>query len=129
VSDPFSRHIPNLSERLTTARPSELALEAIRKGSISPFGQVLENQKLNIALLDYFSQVATRIQDPGLLRILFHRGEGSDKLACLAIGNLMLEMQKHKNAQMFFNFVHDALNGKKPGRFLLHILAEPEHLF
>ncbi|MGH8548349.1 MAG: glycosyltransferase [Methylococcales bacterium] len=111
-------YIPNLFERLATARPSELALEAIRNGSISPYGQVLENQKLNIALLDYFSQVATRIQDPGLLRVLFHRGEVSDKLACLAIGNLMLEMPKHKKAQMFFNFVHDALLGKKPGRLL-----------
>ncbi|MCI0654184.1 MAG: glycosyltransferase, partial [Methylococcaceae bacterium] len=111
-------HIPNLAERLTRAKPSELALEAIRIGSISPYGQVLENQKLNIALLDYFSGIATRIEDPGLLRILFHRGEISDKLACLAIGNLMLEMQKHKNAQLFFNFVHDALLGKKPGRLI-----------
>ncbi|MGH8553006.1 MAG: PHP domain-containing protein, partial [Methylococcales bacterium] len=111
-------YIQNLAERLNKSKPSELALEAIRKGSMSPFGQVLENQKLNIALLDYFSQVATRIKDPGLLRILFHRGETSDKMACLAIGNLMLEMQKHKNAQMFFTFVHDALRGKRPGRFI-----------
>ncbi|MGH8497621.1 MAG: glycosyltransferase, partial [Methylococcales bacterium] len=111
-------YIPNLAERLNSVKPSELALEAIRKGFISPFGQVLENQKLNIALLDYFSQIATRIEDPGLLRVLFHRGEVSDKLACLAIGNLMLEMQKHKNAQMFFNFVHDALLGKKPGKLV-----------
>lgn len=111
-------HIPQLSDRLITATRSELALEAIRNGSITPYGQVLENQKLNIALLDYFSEVATRIRDPGLLRILFHRGEVSDKLACLAIGNLMLEMQKHKNAQLFFNFVHDALLGKKPSRLL-----------
>ncbi len=111
-------YIPNLAKRLHTAKPSELALEAIRNGTISPYGQVLENQKLNIALLDYFSQVATRIEDPGLLRILFHRGEVSDKLACLAIGNLMLEMQKHKTAQTFFNFVHDALLGKKPGKLM-----------
>jgi glycosyltransferase involved in cell wall biosynthesis len=111
-------YIPNLAERLRSAKPSELALEAIRDGTVSPYGQVLENQKLNIALLDYFSQVATRIEDPGLLRILFHRGEVSDKLACLAIGNLMLEMQKHKNAQRFFNFVHDALRGKKPGKLM-----------
>ena len=111
-------HVPNLADRLNTAKASELALEALRQGAMVPYGQVLENQKLNIALLDYFSQVATRIKDPGLLRILFHRGEVSDKVACLAIGNLMLEMQKHKNAQMFFNFVHDALLGKKPGKLI-----------
>ncbi len=106
-------HVPDLSERLKTSRKSELALEAIREGRVTPFGHVAENQKLNIALLDYFSQVATKIQDPGLLRIFFHRGEMSDKLACFTISNLLLEMQKNKNTQKFFGFVHDALQGKK----------------
>jgi len=111
-------HIPNLAERLKTQKASELALEAIRAGNIIPFGHVEENQKLNIALLDYFSQVATKIEDPGLLRLLFHRGEVTDKLACLAISNFLLEVKKHKNTQKFFNFIHQALRGKKPSKLV-----------
>ncbi len=110
--------VPNLRQRLLREKPSALALEAIREGRMAPYGHVGENQKLNIALLDYFSQVATRIQDPGLLRILLHRGETHDKLACLAISNTMLELQKKKHARKFFEFVHDALQGKKPNRML-----------
>ena len=111
-------HVPDLDERLNTMKPSALALEAIRNGNIVPFGQVAENQKLNIALLDYASQVATRIEDPGLLRLLFHRGEVSDKVMTFVIGNLLLEMQKHKNTQKFFRFVHEALAGKKPNKLV-----------
>ena len=110
--------VPGLQQRLQHEKASALALEAIREGRIAPFGHVGENQKLNIALLDYFSQVATRIQDPGLLRIFLHRGETRDKLACLAISNTMLELQKKKHARKFFEFVHDALQGKKPNRML-----------
>jgi len=111
-------YVPDLKEKLKDYDASELALEAIRQGNVAPFGHVAENQKLNIALLDYFSQVATKIKDPGLLRILFHRGEVSDKAACFVISNLLLEMQKHKNTQKFFSFVHDALQGKKPNKLL-----------
>ena len=111
-------HVPDLQAQLDTKQPSEVALEAIRQGNIIPFGQVAENQKLNIALLDYFAQVATKIEDPGLLRLLFHRGEVSDKVMTFVIGNLLLEMQKHKNTQKFFQFVHDALAGKKPNKLV-----------
>ena len=111
-------YVPDLPEKLKTTSASELALEALREGNIAPFGHVSENQKLNIALLDYFSQIATRIEDPGLLRILFHRGEVRDKVACFAISNLLLEMQKHKYTRKFFNFIHDALQGKKPNKLI-----------
>jgi len=111
-------HVPDLQRKLSDMMPSELALEAIRQGDIVPFGQVAENQKLTIALLDYFAQVATKIEDPGLLRLFFHRGEVSDKVMTFFIGNLLLEMQKHKNTQKFFRFVHDALAGKKPNKLV-----------
>jgi glycosyltransferase involved in cell wall biosynthesis len=111
-------YIENLAERLKTSLPSELALEALKNGDIAPFGQVAENEKLNIALLDYFSQVATKIKDPGLFRILLHRGSTWDKTGCFVISNLMLEMQKHKKTMKFFSFVHDSLQGKKPNKLL-----------
>jgi glycosyltransferase involved in cell wall biosynthesis len=110
--------VPNLQQRLRNEQPSALALEAIRTGNMSPYGHVAENQKLNIALLDYFAQIATRIEDPGLLRILLHRGEASDKLACFALSNVLLELQKNKHSRKFFEFVHDALQGKKPNKML-----------
>lgn len=110
--------VPNLQERLKTETASSLALEALLAGRVAPFGDVGENQKLNIALLDYFAQIATRIEDPGLLRILLHRGESWDKIACFAISNVLLELQKHKHSRKFFEFVHDALQGKKPNKML-----------
>ena len=110
--------VPDLQARLKTSRPSQLALEALRAGDVAPFGHVGENQKLNIALLDYFSQVATRLEDPGLLRILLHRGEARDKLACFGISNILLELQKRKHTRKFFEFIHDALQGKKPNKML-----------
>ena len=110
--------IPNLQERLKTEKPSDLVLEALRAGRVAPYGNVGENQKLNIALLDYFAQIATRIEDPGLLRILLHRGETSDKIACFVISNILLELQKRKHSRKFFEFVHDALQGKKPNKML-----------
>jgi len=106
-------YVPNLKQRLKTTKPSQLVLEALCLGNIVPYGHVAENQKLNIALLDYFSQVVINIKDPGLLRILFHRGEVSDKAACFIISNVLLEIQKHKTTKKFFNFIHDSLRGKK----------------
>ena len=110
--------IPNLQQRLREEPASQLALEAIRAGDTAPFGHVAENQKLNIALLDYFAQIATNIEDPGLLRIMLHRGEASDKLACFALSNVLLELQKNKQSRKFFEFIHDALQGKKPNKML-----------
>jgi len=110
--------VPDLQQRLQTEAPSKLVLEAIRAGNMSPFGHVAENQKMNIALLDYFAQIATHIEDPGLLRILLHRGDASDKLACFALSNVLLELQKNKQSRKFFEFIHDALQGKKPNKML-----------
>ncbi|AFP30548.1 glycosyltransferase [Marinobacter sp. BSs20148] len=111
-------YLPDLQKRLKTQPASDLALEALRNGQIAPFGNVGENQKLNIALLDYFAQAATKLKDPGLLRILLHRGSTWDKMGCFIVANLFLEMQKHKKTAVFFALIHDALQGKKPKRFL-----------
>jgi glycosyltransferase involved in cell wall biosynthesis len=111
-------YIDNLAERLKTTPASELALEAMKKGDLAPFGQVGENQKLNIALLDYFSQVVTKIKDPGLFRIMLHRGSTWDKVGCFVVSNVLLEMQKHKKTMKFFSFVHESLQGKKPNKLL-----------
>lgn len=111
-------YIENLPQRLKTESASSLALEAIKKGNISAFGQIAENEKLNIALLDYFAQVATKIEDPGLFRIMLHSGSALDKVGCFALSNVLLEIQKKKYAMKFFDFIHDAMQGKKPSKLI-----------
>jgi glycosyltransferase involved in cell wall biosynthesis len=111
-------YVENLQQRLKTESPSALALEAIKKGNIAVYGQIAENEKLNVALLDYFSQVATKIKDPGLFRIMLHRGSPLDKIGCFALSNILLEMQKNKYAMKFFSFTHDAMQGKKPSKLI-----------
>jgi glycosyltransferase involved in cell wall biosynthesis len=106
--------VPQLAKRRQDTPLSKLALESILAGNIAPFGDVGENQKLSIALLDYFAQGVTKMEDPGLLRMMFHRGELQDKVACFAIANGLLEMKKHKKTQLFVSCVHKALHGKKP---------------
>ncbi len=108
--------VPGLQQRLRSEKASALALEAIRAGHMAPFGLVGESQKLHIALMDYFAQIARNIEDPGLLRILLHRGETSDKIACIAISNMLLELQKNKRSRQFLKFTHNALLGKKPNK-------------
>lgn len=109
-------YIPNLQQRLKTEKVSDLVLEGIKNGQTAPYGYVVENQKLTIALLDYFSQVAINMEDPGLLRILLHRGSVYDKGMCFTLSNFLLEVQKHKKTVKFFKFVHEALQGKKPNK-------------
>ena len=121
-------HVPDLARRRKSTPASQLALEAIRAGHIAPYGHVAENQKLSVALLDYFSQIATRMEDPGLVRLLLHRGTTQDKLMCLAIGNILLEMKKHKRTQRFIGVMHDALHGKKPG-LLVRFAVSPDYKF
>ena len=117
--------VPDLAQRRLSTADSVLALEALRAGRVAPYGDVGENQKLGIALLDFFAQVANRIEDPGLLRLLMHRGELRDKVACLGISNVLLELKKQKNSRKFFEFVHAALHGRKPNRMLKWKVPRP----
>ncbi|MEE4277334.1 MAG: glycosyltransferase [Halieaceae bacterium] len=122
-------YVPDLAVRLQTEKPSALALEALRDGRAMPYGDVGESQKLNIAILDYFSQMATHMEDPGLLRILLHNGETNDKLACFAISNVMLELRRNKTSRKFFSFVHDALHGKRPNKLLKWNVSKKNRYF
>lgn len=108
-------YLPNLSERLKRNSKVELALEALRSGEMAPFGLLGEEEKLNVAFLDYFCQVALNMEDPGLVRMFLHRGSLRDKLLCLAIGNGMQEIKRHRYTMRFFRIFHEALAGKRPG--------------
>ncbi len=110
--------VPNLAQRRQEEPLSALALEAIREGRIAPYGLPGEEERLNLAFLDYFAQVGLNMNDPGLLRMFLHRGEIQDKLFCFGIGNAMMEMRRHNHTMKFLKTFHEALGGKRPG-FLL----------
>ncbi len=107
--------IPDLQERLAQgASLVELALEALRCGRMAPYGFVGEEEKLTTTFLDYFAQVVLNIDDPGLLRMLLHKGELKDKLICLGLSNALQELKRHKYTLLFLETFHQALKGRKP---------------
>lgn len=107
-------HVPDLKEKLRGSRRSDLILEAIREGRTAPYGEVGEEEKLTVTFLDYFSQVAMHMEDPGLLRMLLHRGTLKDKVMCLGISNVMQELKRHKYTLTFLKTFHESLHGTKP---------------
>lgn len=107
-------HIPDLQNRLKYAKRSELVLEAIRNGRTAPYGEVGKEEKLTVTFLDYFSQVAMHMEDPGMLRLLLHKGSLQDKILCLGVSNAMQELKRHKYTLTFLKTFHEALSGTKP---------------
>lgn len=106
--------VTDLQERMQNMKPSEIALHAIRHCDSFPYGTVAEDEKLTLAFLDYFCQVAFNMDDPGLLRIFLHQGTLQDKLVCLLIGNGMQEMRRHRYTMRFLKVFHEAMRGRKP---------------
>lgn len=110
-------HVPNLEERLKTTPRSQLALEAIRQKRMAPFGAYHNTQKMTITFLNYVCQIAMNYKDPGLIRLLLHKGETSDKLISFAASNLFCEVQRHKVTTSFVKIFLDSMLGKKPSVF------------
>ena len=107
-------------------KPSELALEAIWRGNFHPYGNIADEEKLTIAFLDYLCQVVLNMKDPGLVRLLLHKGSLKDKAACFILGNGLLELQRHKYTTKYLKTFHKALQGHKPS-FLLGLAAPKEY--
>jgi hypothetical protein len=108
-------HIPELEERLKNSTRAELALEALREGRIAVFGNHHDSEKMTMAFIDYFCQLGLNLEDPGLLRILFHKGETRDKILALAITNGFLELRRHKLTSTFLDTFHRCMLGENPG--------------
>lgn len=118
--------VPNLQARLDTGETREaLALEAMREGRMAPYGFVGEEEKMTTAFLDYFAQVVINMKDPGLLRMLLHKGSLKDRMTCLALSNLLQELKRHKYTLTFLDTFHQALKGKKP-KLLLNLGVSKE---
>ncbi len=104
--------------RQSGKKPSEIALEGLRNGPIAPFGMLCSEEKLTAAFLAYFSQIALRIEDAGLIRLLLHKGTAGEKLTAFLIGNGLMELRRHKYTSRFLKTFGQALEGKRPGWML-----------
>lgn len=108
-------HVPNLEEKLKNTAKSQLVLEALSNGEMAPFGMHNESERLMVAFLDYFCQIAIHMKDPGLIRILLHKGSAQEKLHSLVVGNAFMEMKRHKVTMSFLKTFHHCFKGIDPG--------------
>jgi len=121
-------HIPNLAERLKYEPASALALEAIWNGDMVPYGTHQNSEKLTIAFLDYICQIAMYKEDPGLMRILLHKGSIKDKILAFIVTNAFTELRRHKVTMRFVELFHDSFMGKvqsKSKRFMIPKVYKP----
>ena len=107
-------NIPDLESRMKTTPVSELALEAIRDGRTAVYGSHHNSEKMMIAFIDYFCQIGLNMKDPGLLHILLHKGDPSEKLLAFLISNGFAELKRHKTTMRFLKIFHDAFAGTNP---------------
>jgi glycosyltransferase involved in cell wall biosynthesis len=106
--------------RTSGRKASDLALEGLRAGTHAPFGVDCSEEKLTTAFLEYFSQAALKMDDPGLVRLLLHRGEPHEKLTAFLIGNGLMELRRHKHTSRFLKVFSRGLQGKRPAWWLKH---------
>ena len=118
-------YLPDLQNRLKTAAKSELALEALRKCAIVPFGAHQNTEKLTISFLNYVCQIALNYKDPGLMRLLLHKGEMPAKIVSFFTSNVFSEVQRHKVTMTFIKLFYNCMMGEKPSFFKKMML--PSH--
>jgi len=119
-------YIPKLQQRLKTESKAQLALEAIQNGDMIPYGSHQNSEKLTIAFLDYACQIALNYKDPGLMRILLHKGKNSEKIVSMIASNAFAEVQRHKVTMAFIRNFHNCLLGKAPS-FLNKLIVKPAY--
>ena len=121
-------YIPDLQNRLKTETKSKLALEALRNGNIAPYGTHQNTEKLTIAFLNYACQIAINYKDPGLVRMLLHKGEPSIKIVSLLASNVFSEVQRHKVTMSFIKQFFHCMLGESPSwlkKFLIPSIYKP----
>ena len=120
-------YLPDLQNRLKTASKSELVLEALRNGDIAPFGAHQNTEKLTISFLNYACQIALNYKDPGLVRLLLHKGDVQDKIVSFIASNVFSEVQKHKVTMSFIKLFYSCMVGEKPSFFKKMLLPSHYH--
>jgi len=114
-------HVPDLAARRRSTSGSALVLDALRQGEFTPYGSYAGAEKLTASFVDYFCQAVLHLEDPGLVRMLLHKGSADQKLLAAAILNGVFELRRHKYTMRFLATAHDALHGKRPGYLLRKI--------
>ena len=109
-------YVPDLQNRLQSETKSILALEALRNGHIAPYGTHQNTEKLTIAFLNYACQIAINYKDPGLLRLLLHKGDAPVKIISLLASNVFSEVQRHKVTMSFIRLFYKCMLGESPSR-------------
>ena len=107
-------YVEDLAEKLKIMSRSKLALEAIKAGDMAPYGSHNDSEKMMVSFLDYFCQIAMHMEDPGLIRMILHKGEVREKLFALAIANGFSEMKRHRVTMNFLQLFHQCFSGNVP---------------
>jgi len=107
-------YIPNLQEKLKNISRSQLALQAIIEGNMAPYGNHSNSERMTVAFLDYFCQIALYKKDAGMLRVILHKGSVKDKLLALGVSNAFAELKRHKVTMRFIETFHYCFAGTPP---------------
>ena len=108
-------YVPDLEEKLKIISRSKIALDAIKNGDMAPFGTTSSIEKITVSIVDYFCQIGINMQDPGLIRMLLHKGDTKDKMLAFTLVNFFSELKRHKHTMNFLKLFHGCFNGKVPG--------------
>jgi glycosyltransferase involved in cell wall biosynthesis len=120
-------YLPDLQNRLKNTSKSELALEALRNGDIAPFGAHQNTEKLTVSFLNYACQIALNYKDPGLMRLLLHKGDSQDKIVSFFASNIFSEVQHHKVTMSFIKLFYSCMMGEKPSFFKKLLMPSHYH--
>lgn len=119
-------YVNDLQNRLKSGSRSSLALEALLNGDSAPYGGYNNTEKMTVAFLDYFCQIVMNMKDPGLLRLLLHKGSTQDKILSFLIINGFSELQRHRLTVKFLNLFHECLQGEVPG-FMKRLMVPKDY--
>jgi glycosyltransferase involved in cell wall biosynthesis len=82
---------------------------------MSPYGSKNDSEKMTVTFIDYLCQIALNMKDPGLLRMLLHKGDDKQKLVAFGLANMFSEIKRHKVTISFLKLFHECFTGKVPG--------------
>jgi len=108
-------YVKDLQTKIKQKSKSSLVLKALLDGDSAPFGGYNNTEKMTIAFLDYFCQIVMNMKDPGLIRLLLHKGTIQDKVISFMMINGFAELQRHKLTVNFLTLFHQCLQGETPG--------------
>jgi len=108
-------YITLTEEELVCLSKPDAVLKALRLGKVAPYGFFTEETKMTVGFLEYFYMLVENMRDPGMIRMLLHKGTKAEKVLGFIIANGVPELRRHRFTLQFLHTFHNALQGKKPG--------------